>query len=88
MLATTETEVVCLKTKDCSEGMLHGDVVNKHIANIAATVTIGLEIDGVFHGTYLYVVHEDVLYPTRHLTTDTETVALGIEKAVANDDVL
>ena len=84
--AAPSAVVVVLETNQGRADVLHGDVVYGDIADEAAPVQVGFEVDGRMAVAYADIVHMDVLDAGGHLAADTEAIALGPEIAVPDDD--
>lgn len=67
MLAATVAEVIGLEAEDGAMSPLDLDIADMDATDVAATVAVGLEVEGVLDRADADVVHPDVLHTTRHL---------------------
>lgn len=87
MLSSGVVEEISLNAKHGHGGVRHVDVVGPHVADVATTIGIGFEIDGILYILDANIIHIDILDTTANLRTDAETIGLGTEEAGTDDDI-
>ena len=88
IVAPSETEIVCFETEYRSFGPFYLYAIHHHITDISTAVFVRFKVQRVFHGADGNITHIHVLHAAGHLTADAQSVALRMEHAVPDNNVL